>query len=78
MRGVETLADDLVERRGHVRGRVALLLRSSECKPPAVSFGFGLHFKARYMRAMKEVKNYSSLKRSVVLLIFLQTFSALR
>ncbi len=35
MRGGESLAYDLIVWRGRVRGRVALLLRSTERKPPA-------------------------------------------
>ena len=78
MRGVETLADDLVERRGHVRSRVALLLRSSECKPHAVSFWTmsshleniakcesfgGVHY--------TETKGYESKRKSFFEMIFL-------
>ena len=39
-RGVESLADDLVVRNGHVHGRVVLLLRSIECQPVSVRFFF--------------------------------------
>jgi hypothetical protein len=38
MRGDESLADDLIVRMGRVRGRVALLLRSTERKPSPTRF----------------------------------------